>query len=145
MPGDGVRVKNRNQVLWAIRRTDTQIRRKVEKASGRIAGRWVLDARRNVPDAQAAAAAQSLRTRKGLIPKVAVGGSQTVSTSTGAVRAGDLFGGSEFGSGLYPQFVAFPGSYLQRWFYAGVRGERGRAYAAMWIDAVDEAIRLGWR
>lgn len=145
MAADGVRVKNRNQVLWAIRRTDQGIRRKVEKASGRIAARWVADARRRVPDRQSAAAAQSLRTRKGLVPKVAVGGSASVSTSTGPRRAGDLFGGSEFGSALWPQFTSYPQSHMQRWFYAGVKGPRGRAYAQMWIDAVDEAIRAGWR
>lgn len=145
MAGEGVHIENLHRVLWALRRTDVGIRDEVKRASGVIARAWIADARSNVPDRQAAAAAQSLRSRKGLTPKVAVGGSQTVMTSTGPVMAGNLFGGSEFGSALWPQFVAYPTSHIQRWFYAGVKGPRGRRYASLWIAAVDRAIRRHWR
>lgn len=141
------RVENLNQVLYAIRRTDSRIKKEVERASGRIASRFVQDATRTASGSpQAAAAATSLRVRKGIVPKVAVGGSGVFPSSTprGRVaRYADVWWGSEFGSYNHPQFPpAVPKG--GRWFYRTLNVE-GRDYVELWIGAVDKAIAREWK
>lgn len=140
-----LRVENLNQVLYALRRTDVEIRKQVERASDVIAVKFVQDARRvSAPYPQSALAAQSLRVRKGLVPKVAVGGGGRAPSATPRrhlPRYGDLFWGAEFGSPQYPQFPRPSRGY---WFYGALR-RYGRVYVQEWLDAVDKALRRGWR
>lgn len=145
-----VRVENLNRTLYAIRRTDVGIRKNVEKASERIAVKFVADARRRAlsTSQQAAATSQSLRTRKGVVPKVAVGGSGRFPSSTQRKRPakmGDVFWGAEFGAYEHSQFAPPPaGGFAGHWFYATLSAE-GTRYVQLWLGAVDAALRDNWR
>lgn len=139
------RVANTRQVLYALRRTDVEIKRQVERASDVIAVRFVQDARRiAAPYAQSRLAAGSVRVRKGLVPKVAVGGGGRAPSTTRRSRLptySDIFYGNEFGAVSYRQF---PPPSPGRWFYGALR-RYGRSYVEEWIEAVDKAVRKGWR
>lgn len=140
-----LRLTNTNQVLYALRRTDASIKAHVERASDVIAVTFVQDARRTAaPYPQSAMAATSARVRKGLVPKVAVGGGGRAPSTTRRRRLptfGDVFFGNEFGSTQYRQF---PPPARGRWFY-GTLNRNGRQYVEMWIDAVDKALYRSWR
>lgn len=142
---DQFAVKNRNEVLRAIRRTERDVVSSLKAQSRTIAENAASEIRSTAAgsSAQARAASASVRTRAGAVPKIAVGGSTRVSTSSGPRRAGDLFGGSEWGSDLSPQFGR-PWSPRGDWFFGTIR-RRGRFYAQEWIDAVDRAIQRSWR
>lgn len=143
--GPNFSVKNRNQVLRAIRRTERDVITSLKAQSKVIAENAAGEIRSTAAGTspQARAASASVRARAGAVPKIAVGGSTRVSTSSGPKRAGDLFGGSEWGSDLSPQFGR-PWAAKGAWFFGTIR-RRGRFYAQEWIDSVDRAIRRSWR
>ena len=138
------RVNNVNKALSAIRRTQTGIRQEMERASNRIAADFIGQARTKAQRSRrSATVAQSLRIRKGIVPKVAVGGGATFPSTTPRRRRatfGDVFWGSEFGSAQYRQFpppTRYAGGY---WFYAAL-GANGYRYVNWWLGAFDKAAR----
>ncbi len=145
MPTDDIYVKNLWEVTRALRRTDKRIQTDLKKKSSLIAGLFAKDARRMAATPQQRLAAGSVRSRKSsLIPKVTVGGSGWLSASSGPVKAGSVWWGSEWGSGRMGWFPEWQGVHRGLWFYHALR-VNGARYAGLWIAAVDRVLAREWR
>lgn len=140
-----VYVENLWEVVRAIRKTDRNIQRDLKRKSGVIASAFARDARRGARTPQQRLAAQSVKARRTtLIPKVSVGGSSWLSASSGPVKAGSVWWGSEWGSGRMAWFPEWQGVHGGLWFYETLR-RQGSRYAGLWIAAVDRALDRDWR
>lgn len=145
MPAGDIYVANAYAVAGAIRKTNKNIQMDLKRKSGVIAGQFAKDARRAARTPQQRVAAGSIKARKTtIIPKVSVGGSAWLPTSSGPVKAGSIWWGSEWGSGNYPWFPEWQGIHRGLWFYKALR-INGARYAGLWIAAVDRVLDRDWR
>ncbi len=137
------KVKNRNKVLWALRRMGHEVEEETKKASGKIAERFLADVRSNARTPRQYIAVSAADVRTHLVPRVAFGGSVLMATSE-PVTAGKLFFGTEFGN-RWPRQGG-----KGRWFqpHSGKQGHfvyptlrsHGKEYATMWHRAVDDVL-----
>lgn len=127
--------------LRALRGLPREASRQLREASVRIVKREAL---RIVgaavgTDAQAAAAAQSVRPRSDRVPTIAVGGRKRVAPHRWSY-AGSIFFGSDAGAVDWKQF---PEPSRSRWFWDTL-GRDARQVMREWGEAYDDAIKM-WR
>lgn len=134
----GVRVDGMRDLLRAVSRMPKDLEREIKDASKLIALEAVADIRRSANTPAERKAAASVRARAGRDPRIAAGGTGSAS--------GLMFWGTEFGGGRRPttrQFRPWSGT-RGYWFYPTVRA-RGRKWAELWLEGIDDTIRRHWR
>ena len=143
MSDDAVRftVKNRNRVLWILRRVGDDLKKELSDASHDIARMFLADTRGRAwtPRQQAISAGGTIR--KGLVPKVAWNAGTLMLSTAGRdpYEVGRIFYGTEFGAHHTEYgWDAWKGhtGYL---IYPTLRSH-GRQYAELWTDAVDRVL-----
>lgn len=132
-------IKNRNRVLWALRRIGPEIKAETEKASGVIARKFVRDTRAAASTPREHAIVSSATVRKHLVPKVAFGGSVLLATRE-PVTAGKLFFGTEFGGRQAKGRWWFPHRGRKGYVIYPTLRAHGKQYATLWHVAVDRAL-----
>ncbi len=130
-------VKNRNRVLFILRRIGPELKAETERESNKIARRFIGDTRRAARTPREHAVVSSATVRKAPIPKVAFGGSVLLATSE-PVQAYRLFWGTEFGGHIKRYWRPWGGKtgYV---LYPTLRSH-GREYAGLWIKAIEKTL-----
>ncbi len=130
-------VKNRNRVLYILRRIGPELKTEMEKTSGVIARKFVKDTRQAASTPREHAIVSSATVRKHLVPKVSFGGSVLLATSE-PVTAGRLFFGTEFGGRVKNYWAPHRGK--QGYVIYPTLRAHGREYATLWHVAVDRTL-----
>jgi hypothetical protein len=139
---DSVRfnVKNRNRVLYILRRISPELKVELSKTSNVIARHFLADTRGRAwtPREQAISAGGTIRS--GLVPKVAWNAGTLIMSrsSSDPFKVGGILFGTEFGGRTGNWWRPHRGKtgYL---IYPTLRSH-GREYAERWTDAVDDVL-----
>lgn len=132
-----VEIKGINQLLRALNKIDKDLQNKVRDASGKIASDLVAGAKSAAHTRQQALAAQALKVKRDRVPVVRVGKTML----RPGLKGTDIFYGAEFGGGRRPTTQQFPEHRGRRgYFLYPTARARGKRYADLWADAVDDAF-----
>jgi len=132
-------IKNRNRVLWLLRRIPDDLKKETERASAVIARKFLADTRAaaSTPREQAVSAGGTVR--KGLVPKVAWNQGTLIMSRTGdPFPVGAIFFGTEFGGRTGNWWAPHRGrkGYV---IYPTLRAH-GKSYAGLWHAAVERSL-----
>ena len=133
-----VEIKGVSQLLRALGKISKDLQNDVRDASGKIAADLVSGARAAANTKQQSLAASALKVKRDRVPVVRVGRTML----RPGLKGTDIFYGAEFGGGLRPETQQFPPHRGKRgYFLYPTAKARGRRYADMWADAVDDAFK----
>lgn len=133
-----VEIKGMRELLKALSKIDKDLQNDVRDASVKIADDLVSGAKSRAHTRLQVLAASSLKAKRDRVPVVRVPRTQV----RPGTKATDIFYGAEFGGGRRPTTQQFPEHMGRRgYFLYPTARARGKRYADLWADAVDEAFK----
>lgn len=133
-----VKVEGMRELLRALSKIDKDLQADVRDASGQIANDQVNAAKNAASTPLQSLAASGLKVKRDRVPVIRVGKGMVKP----GVREMDIFYGAEFGGrrrNTTQQFLEHRGT--RGYFFYPTARARGKHYATLWADAVDNAFR----